>query len=550
MDRPALVLPLFLLLVLARAFAPLTGHSATWDEPQHLAAGLRASSGDWRMDPEHPPLARLWASLPLVAERARQADQDPAAGVDPDTWVGEEQFHVARRLLFEGREPDGLLVPARGMILLLHLGLGLLLWAGARAWKGERFAALALLLYALEPNLLAHGALVTTDLAPALFVFASVGLLWRLGRRPSVALALLLALAQGLALLSKFSALLLPPLLLMLLPMSGLSRRRALGVAGLLLLSAPLLVWVGYGLRYAPSADPAWLFRFHEHPRTLERLPRLAPLVGALDEARLLPNAFLQGFLHGQWKAQARYGYLFGEVRTEGWWYWFPVALLLKVPLSLIVLLALGARRLFAEGRAALFLALPVLLFLGVAMAQRLNIGLRHLLPIFPFLILVAALGAAELRERRPGLLGLLLLGWVLELGRAWPDDLAFFNALAGGPRGGGRYLVDSNLDWGQDLKRLKRWMDENQVRRVNLAVFGSAEPLAYGIDANPLPGGAPHLRPGPPELPGWIAISETVLQGVYLGPAGRELYRPLREREPDARVGASIRLYRVEEAW
>src|SRR5262249_10112971 len=130
------------------------------------------------------------------------------------------------------------------------------------------------------------------------------------------------------------------------------------------------------------------------------------------------------------------------------------------------------------------------ILFAG-AIVTPLNIGLRHLLPFYPFAILAAAAAVRDLLPRREGkiLLGALAVLWLVEFGRVYPNTLAFFNSLAGGPSNGHRFLVDSNVDWGQDLKPLKRWMDANGVDRVGLAYFGTADANYYGIPYTPLPG-------------------------------------------------------------
>jgi hypothetical protein len=167
--------------------------------------------------------------------------------------------------------------------------------------------------------------------------------------------------------------------------------------------------------------------------------------------------------------------------------------------------------------------------------------------------LLAAAAGRELLAARsRAGavVLGAVLLAGAVEYGRNYPDHLAFFNAFAGGPDHGAEYLVDSNLDWGQDLKPLKKWMDAHGVSHINLAYFGTAAPPYYGIDATLLPG-SEYFKPGPlPQLPGYVAISATVLSGVYLSEQERTFYRSFRNRTPVATIGHSIVIYRVDEPW
>jgi 4-amino-4-deoxy-L-arabinose transferase-like glycosyltransferase len=282
-------------------------------------------------------------------------------------------------------------------------------------------------------------------------------------------------------------------------------------------------------------------------------------VVSGVDGVRLLPNALSQGFLHAQSLAVSRPAFLAGDYSTQGWWYYFPAAMLLKTPVLMLLLFALGA---FAVSRpqpssVRLFMLVPVAMFLGLAITSNLNIGLRHILPVYPFLIVLAGAGAEAVagRAKRPDAAAVVLLAIAgLEFAIVYPHTLAYFNVLAGGPANGFRYLADSNVDWGQDLKRLKRWMTEHNVDHINLAYFGVAEPSYYGIHRTDLwgttiPGVAPSAM-GPPKLPGYVAVSVTLLDGVPFGERERQFYAPLRDREPAAKIGGSIRVYWVETPW
>ena len=145
-----------------------------------------------------------------------------------------------------------------------------------------------------------------------------------------------------------------------------------------------------------------------------------------------------------------------------------------------------------------------------------------------------------------------LLILETVEFVRVYPSPLTLFNLFVGGPANGHKYLVDSNLDWGQDLKPLKRWMDREQIPVINLAYFGTADPGYYGMQEIPLPG-APFFEPNlnrPPQLPGYVAISATILSGVYSGPDEEHFYQPFREMEPVAVIGNSINVYQIQQPW
>jgi hypothetical protein len=136
------------------------------------------------------------------------------------------------------------------------------------------------------------------------------------------------------------------------------------------------------------------------------------------------------------------------------------------------------------------------------------------------------------------------------EFAVAYPSPLAFFNVFVGGPSCGDECLVDSNLDWGQDLKGLKRWMDDNQVQHINLCYFGTALPAYYGIDCTQMPGSGLLAGGAPPQLPGFVAISATNLRGAYFPEQLRQLYLPLLSMKPVTKIGYSIYVYRVEQPW
>lgn len=203
----------------------------------------------------------------------------------------------------------------------------------------------------------------------------------------------------------------------------------------------------------------------------------------------------------------------------------------------------------------AAFLVAPPVFYIACASAANLNIGVRHILPAYPHILAVAAIAASVLWTRGAMarvLVVALYVANVLEFGMVYPHSLTFFNAAVGGPSNGHRYLVDSNLDWGQDLQPLHRWMVDNDVRQIALAYFGTADPAYHGIRHVRLPSG-PGFAMGdvpPLPLPGYVAVSETVLAGPYLDDKGRAFYRPFRDIEPHAVIGNSIRVYWMTRPW
>ncbi len=531
--------------------------SATWDETAHLPAGyLHLRFADYDFNREHPPLVKMLAALPLLFVDVKVPHRESPLDTD-------KEFEFGHRFLYEVNDGDQLLFLGRLAVLPLALLLGSVVFLWAKQLFGREAALFALLLYSLEPNILAHSALVTTDLGAACFMFVAVYCFYRLVQEVSLTHLAFAGIALGLALVTKFSTITLIPILVVLaaavgispgpidLRLAGVRRRHVSGQAGklLILLGAMVGMWLlAYGTIWAS-------YRFgYEGPLVSEQRSIEREHLGT-GETTLVPGAYLDGLSH-VFKSSKRYAFLMGELSTDGWWHYFIVTFLLKTPLPLLLLLAftpLTLHRLWREKPVAvLCLLVPVLLFFGVASASKLNIGHRHILPVYPFLIVMASsLLPWALRRGNlvKGVLSVLAVWYVISSLSIFPHYLAYFNELAGGPANGYKYLVDSNLDWGQDLKGLKRYMDEHRIRRVWLSYFGTASPDYYGIAYNYLPSYLIFHPNAKKEPTPYIAISATNLQGVYLPVLGLspDYFGEFRRRQPTAKIGYSIFLYRME---
>lgn len=558
---------LALLILFAQLLFSAQTNSPTIDEPNHLSRGYAyLRTGDLRMsrDEGHPPLFNLLCALPLAL-----LPQMPAPDVYPG-WHSGFRNAFAVELVFAGVVPvERLFFLGRLPVMLATLVLAAL----AARWAGELYglwgSAATLLLCVFDPNLIAHGRLVTTDMGITLLFLASVYLFWRFLRRPTLFALLACGMIVGLANSCKFSAVLLFPLLGLLgildlvsaesglrrlfravrkqrHPSPSWARRGIAGLAvlaavmGILVVSAGLIVWAVYGFSFGVPVG--------------QQLAVPAPIY---------VEGLLKTFFHA-----AEIGhpaFLMGQHSTAGWWYYFPVALALKTPLAALValglaLLSLGWRRLDRQ-------EWPLLLIPGIylvlSMQSMLNIGYRHLLPMLPFLwVYVGRLGPwLDWREESGRALWRTAAGGVLTL---WlivgtllvaPHYLAYFNLLAGGPEGGWRYLVDSNLDWGQDLPALETYLAQHDVPVVYLSWFGSTYPHLYGLDIEyrllpshfsyPYPGDAAHSAYNPAfPAPGLYVISATNLQGSGL--AAGDVFASFRQRRPVARLGYSLFVYEV----
>jgi 4-amino-4-deoxy-L-arabinose transferase-like glycosyltransferase len=536
----------------ALSVASLRRESATFDEGAHLPAGYTYwARGDFRLNPEHPPLVKLIAAAPLRLLDVTMRDGDV-------TWASRRQWEFGRRFLYHWNDADRLLLYGRLPIVAMGALLGLAVYAFARRRLGRGVAGAALFFCLLSPDVLAHGHLVTTDVAIALLTFLAVYALHRLGEdvTPRRAAAFVAACAAALA--AKFSALLFVPIVGVLGAMvlrthpRGRAWRVAAAFVAAIALASVLALWATYGFRFAASPDPSQAF---DWSRVQPENRLVSATVLTARDHHLLPEALLYGFLRFFKAQESRPAYLHGAVSDAGWWYYFPATFAVKTPLPLILLIAMAAihtlqRRGQGDLRLEVFLWAPPVLYMLLVMTRSLNIGHRHLLPIYPYLFVLAARRAVDLlRHRAPAArvgAAALLLWYAGGTLRLHPHYLAYFNELAGGPANGHRWLVDSNLDWGQDLKGLKEWMAERNVSEITLSYFGTADPDYYGIHGSRLPG---LLRP--PRLAAgfragdWVAVSATNLEAVYLRGEAQRLMEQLRGETPVDTIGHSIFIYR-----
>jgi hypothetical protein len=544
------LLPVLLwLLFFAQVLTAATQTSLTSDEGPQLTSGYSyLVTGDPHLIEfdGHPPLAKVVNALPLllVPDLGSPADVPAWRSDDPISlvWVAEQFFYPYRPL-------DRLALAARVPVALLGVLLAALVYRWAADLFGPPAGLGALLLVTFDPNLLAHAGLATNDLAVTVACFAAMFTFWRFLRRPTIRRALLAGLVLGLAQGTKLNALLLLPTQALLALAHALWSSKSSRHSPLLFhasrftliwLTAALTLWACYGFEL--RALPGW-------PIPLPAATHLL-LWKRVTEAT--------GGGHP--------GFLMGEISSRGWWHYFPVAFGIKTPLpTLLVLLA--ALMAFTAGRRRrwideLALGLFPTLYAAFTVFSRLNIGYRHLLPVLPFLCVWAsrlfapvlwAVWRGARRQWAAVAVLVVLSAWLIAGTVAiWPFHLAYFNELIGGPGQGYRYLVDSNTDWGQALKALRHYLEREGIEQVRLSTYieyGAAFEQ-YGLNVDPLPPlhAAPGVLPArfnPPA--GVYAISTTTLQGIFT--ADPEMYDWFRKREPDARIGHAMFLYRVPPA-
>ena len=486
----------FVALVLCvMAFLQVTSvrrESQTVDEGVYIAAGYaQLRLGDDHLNREHPPLGKLLQAIPLLFMGLRLPTDDPS-------WRSGDQYAFAQRFLYANtRSPDAILFVARCVTIILTIlfGLTLAIWVRRRA--GDWPAAIALVMFAFDPNILAHGRYATEDLPLAFFLFLAV-VLWGRALRTLRPLDFAVAgLAIGAAMFSKASGILVVPIVLLLAVQRF--RRPWPALRGVLIAS---VVGLAVGM--------ATYFFWVDHYRMVIWMTEDHTRAGQVAD-------------------------LFEHVTTHGLWYFYPAVAALKTPIAVFEL-ALFAVVVFAWRRPrvpdAATLLVPTVVYGIACLTSPIDIGVRILLPIYPLAYALIALVLAEFRPRL--IAGVLLAALVVESTLVYPNYLAFFNAFAGGPGGGVRYLVDSNLDWGQSSKELKVWLDAHGDSAACVAYFGQADPAYYGVKE------LPWSRTTRPDC--LLAVSATVL---FAGaPFGDERLFWLRNLQPIAKIGASIYVY------
>jgi hypothetical protein len=479
--------------------------SFTLDEPSHIAAGLEAwRYGKFEHQNDHPPLARLLFSLPIAGSgwNLERLDEDsPISAVAPD--------------------PETLAWWARAVNVVLGLLLMLALWLTARRFFSEGAANVVLALFAFSPPLIAHFSLATTDGVATLATFVVAVQLIRWRHNPSRFQTALLGLALGAVLIAKYST---PPmftlavfLVLVLKPDTVAWRPKSWnwGNAATVVVITALVIWGGYFFHITKitigNGKVTVYYPNYEKPSvTAMRTPVAMSLyVPAAEFVRGL-GAVLRHNRRGH------PSFFLGEMSPIGGWrLYFPVAVGLKWPtvvllLFVATLVLVLSRRLVLPRDLAWLMLFPAVFFL-LAIFSRINIGDRHILPVYPFVLLVTA-GIGEFTRRRLSVRALvvaLLLLNAADSTRYAPDYLSHFNVFVK-PTESWKLLIDSNLDWGQGLLALREYESKHPEERIYLAYYGNVVPSVYGIRAQPLGGSKPAT--------GTVIVSASLLAGHRLG--------------------------------
>jgi 4-amino-4-deoxy-L-arabinose transferase-like glycosyltransferase len=494
---------LLLLLVLeSQLLYSVRQESLTWDEGDHIFAGyMSLKHHDFGLNPEHPPLVKMIAAVPLQSMNLREPQLQ-------NRYFKTEAYLSGRDLIFQN-DFEIVIFRARMAASIFALATALLAFFTAREMFGTGAGFITLLLVVFEPNFLAHGALVTTDTGAACGLLASIYAFYRYVKSPSSLRAIVLGFAAGVFFVTKHSAVLLLPMLV-LLGLTELLRRReagdetrlhqALRLAGTLVTTgivAMAVMWAAYGFRY--SARPAGQQINPPLEKTLGNLSAMeGKAITIMAHWKLLPESWLYGLADVRSVANVWPSYIFGKIYAHGVWFYFPLAFMIKATVAtliflLLIVYAIATRKL-RGWREVLFLTLPPALYLVVSMTAKLNIGIRHILLVFIFMLILAGGAAWGLicKDRRWAWpIAALLLFHITSSLRAFPTSyMAYANEFWSGPSNIHKYLTDSTTDWGQQLKAVKHYVDEHGIRQCWFAY--TVEPAipfrAYGIPCTPLP--------------------------------------------------------------
>ena len=551
------ILVLLLMVHAAIAFDASRKLTVTHDEYWHLPVGyLALKTGRFDFDTLNPPLIRIWAAFPLLFTSAQTGEienfKDPGEYGNHFTEANPETYEFYYLL-------------GRCMMILLSVATGLLLAIWACELFGDKTAYLAVFLWAFSPTVLSQATLVTQDLAIAGFFLLTFYIGWHFAKSPGWKWAVLLGVVLGLAQLTKFTAILLVPLLIAQWWIVRFRNREVVATGSvkmiarkwivlffisLFVLNAGYLFQGTFDAIHSYSFQSPELKRLHELPEWLQSVPLL------------IPRDYLTGFdLQRYIMSQVHPCYLNDQWNVTGYRSYYLMALFYKIPHPVQLLIAIAIAGLLLPSlrngkqnwRIYSVLLLPIVSMLLIASLSKNQLGLRYVSPIMPFLFLFAAqtVDTINLKLHRV-VSGLILLSVCLvpfSL-RFHPGHLAYFNELAGGPVGGRYHLLDSNLDWGQDLYQVRDYVKQHQLSEIGLVYFGTMRPEIMGINY--------HLPPeGHPE-PGVYAVSVNFVQGrphvVRDGKGGSHstdigAFSYFRFFEPKKHLGQSIDLYELSPA-
>jgi 4-amino-4-deoxy-L-arabinose transferase-like glycosyltransferase len=560
---PCAVVALIIIQVVQFTFV-VHRESLTFDEGDHSFSGyMMWKTGDYGLNPEHPPLVKLLAAVPTIG---RNLWTPPLQGrffkgeayIDGRDWLARNDGG-SQRLVFRMRMMTG----------ILAIGLSLVIFFATREFFGTGAALFALVIASFDPNLLAHSALVTTDMGVTCFLLASIYAFYGYVKKPGWWRLIVVAIAAGLLLSTKHSGVLLAPILLVLIlweiatAPGGQRLRTALRLAGsfaFIVIGSCVVLWAFFGFRYAAR------------PSGLELHPSLAAYASGLshfDQSviltfahwHLLPESELMGLVDVKIMAQDYPTFILGHVYSHAVWWYFPVAVLIKTTLGLLALFALSVFAMVTGrlrwSREVAYLVLPATMYFVIAMGAGMDIGARHILPVYAIAAILAGATIMAL-ARRDGhwipawtwFCSLLVVAHVASALSVFPNYMAYANRAWGGPENLHNLLSDANVDWAQQLYQVKAWQDRHPSQSCWFAYFAYPviDPAVYGIHCSMLPTADTGWDGGssisPPVITGPVFISAGDLSGCEWSSSQLNPYRSFQDVKPVASIDYGVFVY------
>ncbi|MFC1590021.1 ArnT family glycosyltransferase [Candidatus Omnitrophota bacterium] len=519
MKKTGIIILVIIFIILGANF--IRSKSLTFDEPNHIIRGyIPLVSGNFKLSWAHPPLINLFSGLPLRLLSLKT----PKEAIS-DEYV--EIFEIAKKFIDLNKDKvEQITVLSRFPILILSVILMIFVFKSADELFGYRAGIVASILYAFNPAILGSSGQALTDLGVSLFIFLAVYSLRKYLKHPTRLNILKLGFMSGLALVSKFSAVLLMPIIFIVSMVHYLVNKvpirssilKVLKILIVVACASALVIILVHGFK---------VYTAHYS-------------VGGSEEKEisLICKPYIHGLIYAyKLPSTGRSGFLFGK-HGRHWWYGYIVAFLVKTPIPLIVIMLLSF--VYSRDRECnTFFLLPALIYFIMVSFISMPVHHKYILPIYPLLcVFSSSIVASEMFSKKipKVLLYILLIWYVLGTIGISPHYLSYFNELAGGPDRGHEILVDSNIDHGQDLKTLKKYLDDKEIREINFAYFGTTDPAHYGIKYK-------KMKPFVPTS-GWVAISITHLKGVH---TKREGYAWLKDHVPVDKVGYSIHVYKIQ---
>ena len=470
--------------------------SVTVDEFSHFPSGIyNLLTLDWRMDHESPPLIKC---LPAITSIITQPKIDPKLFKrEPNPWSMGYHFMYNNQADYQDIFRYG-----RCVIILVGCILGWFIYRFGTQLYGQAVGLLALFLYVLNPNIIAHAGLTTIDIGASCFIFISIYYYWKFLKKKDLPAAILSGVFLGFAQLSKFTALLLYPIFIIIIFIIAVKRvflknlnssnhnKHVLlkDIVYILTIILVSLLVINAGYIFSGTFTQIGDYHFISGP-----LNKISSWIG--DTIPLpLPYDYISGF-DSQLAISAGnnpfyISYLMGEHSLNGWWYYYIIAFIVKNPLAFLLILLMAIVTSIKKGSLKiednLCIWTPVIIFfLHFSLFTHIPIGIRFLLPVFPLLCLAAGSTLTlDFFKNKIGKIAVSLLAicYLIPAITMYPNYLSYFNIIAGGSDNGHRWLIDSNLDWGQDLPGLKKYMEENGIDKIKLGYFGRVNPELYGI--------------------------------------------------------------------